>query len=59
MGSNQAAVSFLTNLARAAFGLGAAATAVNTSLYTVVGGQRAVLFDRFSGILDVTPYLFI
>ncbi|AET02729.2 putative prohibitin, Band 7 domain-containing protein [Medicago truncatula] len=52
MGSNQAAVSFLTNLARAAFGLGTAATVVNTSLYTVDGGQRAVLFDRFRGILD-------
>jgi len=52
MGSNQAAVSFLTNVARAAFGLGTAATALNTSLYTVDGGQRAVLFDRFRGILD-------
>ncbi|KAK2407646.1 prohibitin-3, mitochondrial [Trifolium repens] len=52
MGSNQAAVSFLTNLARAAIGFGAAATALNSSLYTVDGGQRAVLFDRFRGILD-------
>ncbi|TKY68528.1 Prohibitin-3 [Spatholobus suberectus] len=54
MGSSQAAVSFLTNLARAAFGLGAAATLLNSSLYTVDGGQRAVLFDRFRGILDET-----
>ncbi|XP_027342394.1 prohibitin-3, mitochondrial isoform X1 [Abrus precatorius] len=54
MGSSQAAVSFLTNLARAAFGLGAAATVLNSSLYTVDGGQRAVLFDRFRGILDET-----
>ncbi|KAK7313841.1 hypothetical protein VNO77_39043 [Canavalia gladiata] len=54
MGSSQAAVSFLTNLARAAFGLGAAATILNSSLYTVDGGQRAVLFDRFRGILDET-----
>ncbi|XP_028802527.1 prohibitin-3, mitochondrial [Neltuma alba] len=53
MGS-QAAVSFLTNVARAAFGLGAAATVLNSSLYTVDGGQRAVLFDRFRGILDDT-----
>ncbi|XP_028753021.1 prohibitin-3, mitochondrial-like [Neltuma alba] len=53
MGS-QAAVSFLTNIARAAFGLGAAATVLNSSLYTVDGGQRAVLFDRFRGILDET-----
>ncbi|CAJ2657135.1 prohibitin mitochondrial-like [Trifolium pratense] len=52
MGSNQAAVSFLRNLARAAIGLGAGATALNSSLYTVDGGQRAVLFDRFRGILD-------
>ncbi|WJX87456.1 Prohibitin-3, mitochondrial [Trifolium repens] len=52
MGSNQATVSILTNLARAAIGFGAAATALNSSLYTVDGGQRAVLFDRFRGILD-------
>ncbi|XP_061348925.1 prohibitin-3, mitochondrial [Gastrolobium bilobum] len=54
MGSNQAAVSFLNNIARAAFGFGAAATILNSSLYTVDGGQRAVLFDRFRGILDET-----
>ncbi|XP_050381676.1 prohibitin-3, mitochondrial [Argentina anserina] len=54
MGSNQAAVSFLTNLARAAFGLGAGATVVNSALYTVDGGQRAVLFDRFRGVIDET-----
>ncbi|KAG5049137.1 hypothetical protein JHK85_010240 [Glycine max] len=54
MGRNEAAISFLTNVARTAFGLGAAATAVSSSLYTVDGGQRAVLFDRFRGILDST-----
>lgn len=54
MGSNQAAVSFLTNLARAAFGLGVGATVLNSSLYTVDGGQRAVLFDRFRGVIDET-----
>ncbi|CAL0328813.1 unnamed protein product [Lupinus luteus] len=53
MGS-QSAVSFLTNVARAAIGLGASAAALNSSLYTVDGGQRAVLFDRFRGILDET-----
>ncbi|KAK4272419.1 hypothetical protein QN277_020981 [Acacia crassicarpa] len=53
MGS-QAAVSFLTNVARASFGLGVAATLLNSSLYTVDGGQRAVLFNRFRGILDET-----
>ncbi|CAM8888371.1 unnamed protein product [Rhodiola kirilowii] len=50
--SQQAAVNFLTNIARAALGLGAAATAANSSLYTVDGGQRAVIFDRLRGILD-------
>ncbi|XP_004250114.1 prohibitin-3, mitochondrial [Solanum lycopersicum] len=54
MGSNQAAVSFLTNIARAAFGLGISATVLNSSLYTVDGGQRAVLFDRFRGVIDDT-----
>ncbi|KAE9449105.1 hypothetical protein RHGRI_028128 [Rhododendron griersonianum] len=54
MGTNQPAISFLTNLARAAFGLGVGATALNSSLYTVDGGQRAVLFDRFRGVIDHT-----
>ncbi|XP_055829075.1 prohibitin-3, mitochondrial [Solanum dulcamara] len=54
MGSSQAAVSFLTNIARAAFGVGISATVLNSSLYTVDGGQRAVLFDRFRGVIDDT-----
>ena len=54
MGSNQAAISFLTNLARAALGLGAASSVLNASMYTVDGGQRAVIFDRVRGILDKT-----
>ncbi|KAH0885671.1 hypothetical protein HID58_061767 [Brassica napus] len=54
MGSQQAAVSFLSNLAKAAFGLGTAATVLNTSLYTVDGGERAVIFDRFRGVMDQT-----
>ncbi|KAH7845441.1 hypothetical protein Vadar_002005 [Vaccinium darrowii] len=54
MGSNQPAISFLTNIARAAFALGLGATAINSSLYTVDGGQRAVLFDRFRGVIDNT-----
>ncbi|KAL3636667.1 Prohibitin-3, mitochondrial [Castilleja foliolosa] len=53
MGS-QAAMSFLSNIARAAFGLGLGATALNSSLYTVDGGERAVLFDRFRGVIDET-----
>lgn len=52
MGSNQAALSFLKYLAIGATGIGAGATALSSSLYTVDGGQRAVLFDRFKGIID-------
>lgn len=35
-------------------GLGAASAALNATLYTVDGGHRAVLFDRFRGVLDET-----
>lgn len=52
MGSQ--AANFLTNIARAAFGIGIGATVVNSSLFTVDGGQRAVLFDRFRGVIDET-----
>ncbi|XP_051117377.1 prohibitin-3, mitochondrial-like [Andrographis paniculata] len=54
MGSSQAAASFLTNIARAAFSVGIGATVINSSLYTVDGGQRAVLFDRFRGVIEDT-----
>jgi prohibitin 1 len=54
MSGNQQLVSLLTNVARAAVGLGAAASITNASLYTVDGGQRAVLFDRFRGVLEQT-----
>ncbi|KAM2128650.1 hypothetical protein ACFX1R_008409 [Malus domestica] len=54
MGSNQAVVSFLTNLVHAAFGLGAGATILNSSLYTIDSSRRAVLFDRFCGVIDDT-----
>ena len=54
MANNPAAVTFLTNIARAAVGLGLSATVANSALYTVDGGQRAVLFDRFRGVLDDT-----
>ncbi|KAK4359047.1 hypothetical protein RND71_021276 [Anisodus tanguticus] len=53
MGS-QAAVSFLTNIARAAFSLGIGGAVLTSSLYTVDGGQRAVLFDRFRGVINET-----
>lgn len=47
-------MAFLTNIARAALGLGVSASLLNSSLYTVDGGQRAVLFDRFRGVMDDT-----
>jgi prohibitin 1 len=53
-GGGQAAVSFLTKVAKVAAGVGVAASAVSTSLYTVDGGERAVIFDRFSGVLPDT-----
>lgn len=49
-----AAFSFLTNIARTAIGLGVGASFLSASLFTVDGGQRAVLFDRFRGVLDDT-----
>ncbi|GLT33140.1 hypothetical protein SLA2020_077520 [Shorea laevis] len=48
------ATNILANIARAALGLGAAASLANAALYTVDGGQRAVLFDRFRGVIDET-----
>ncbi|KAJ0792256.1 putative prohibitin, Band 7 domain-containing protein [Helianthus annuus] len=55
MGSNQAAVSFLTSLARAAFGIGTAATVDSPPPpYNVDGDQRSVLFGRFRGVIDDT-----
>uniref|UniRef100_A0A0E0K1K1 Prohibitin n=1 Tax=Oryza punctata TaxID=4537 RepID=A0A0E0K1K1_ORYPU len=53
-GGGQAAVSLLKKLAQAAAGLGIAASAASTALYTVDGGQRAVIFDRFRGVLPET-----
>ncbi|ACO67377.1 predicted protein [Micromonas commoda] len=47
----QAAANALTNLARAAIGLGVGATALNSSIYDVDGGTAAVMFDRFRGVL--------
>ncbi|KAI3883037.1 hypothetical protein MKX03_003462 [Papaver bracteatum] len=51
---NPKAVNFLTGLDKATFSLGLGATTVNSSLYTVDGGQKDVLFDRFRGVLDET-----
>ncbi|KAL5214414.1 hypothetical protein ABZP36_003566 [Zizania latifolia] len=54
MAGGPAAVSFLTNIAKAAAGLGASASLLSASLYTVDGGERAVIFDRFRGVLPET-----
>lgn len=54
MGRNQAVVSFLKYLATGAVGIGAGATALSSCLYTVDGGQRAVIFDRFRGVINET-----
>eukprot|EP00271_Cylindrocystis_brebissonii_P010810 TRINITY_DN27212_c0_g1_i1.p1 TRINITY_DN27212_c0_g1~~TRINITY_DN27212_c0_g1_i1.p1 ORF type:complete len:280 (-),score=51.82 TRINITY_DN27212_c0_g1_i1:973-1812(-) len=42
----------LTNVARAAVILGISGSALNASLYTVDGGERAVIFDRVRGVLN-------
>ncbi|PIA51361.1 hypothetical protein AQUCO_01100290v1 [Aquilegia coerulea] len=54
MAANPNAVKLLTNIAKAAITLGIGATVLNNTLYTVDGGQRAVIFDRFRGVLDET-----
>ncbi|KAK1683583.1 hypothetical protein QYE76_044431 [Lolium multiflorum] len=53
-GGSPAAVTFLTNIAKAAAGLGASASLLSASLFTVDGGERAVIFDRFRGVLPDT-----
>jgi len=53
-GGGQAAVSFLTRIAKVAAGIGVASSAASTSLYTVDGGERAVIFDRMRGVLPGT-----
>lgn len=54
MANQQAAINLLTGIAKFSVGLGLTATAVNSALYTVDGGERAVIFDRFRGVLDDT-----
>ncbi|CAE6100970.1 unnamed protein product [Arabidopsis arenosa] len=41
-----------TKFTKVALGLGAAITAVRSTVYTVDGGQRAVMFHRFEGVLE-------
>eukprot|EP00230_Micromonas_polaris_P003565 CAMPEP_0119211980 /NCGR_PEP_ID=MMETSP1327-20130426/3346_1 /TAXON_ID=38833 /ORGANISM="Micromonas pusilla, Strain RCC2306" /LENGTH=278 /DNA_ID=CAMNT_0007209151 /DNA_START=12 /DNA_END=848 /DNA_ORIENTATION=+ len=51
MAASQAAANALTNLARAAAGLGIVGSALSASMYDVDGGKSAVMFDRFRGVL--------
>ncbi|OAY66162.1 prohibitin-3, mitochondrial-like [Ananas comosus] len=53
-GGAQAAASLLASVAKAAVGIGVSASVLGASLYTVDGGERAVIFDRFRGVLDRT-----
>jgi len=43
----------LNRISRGALGIGIGLAAASTSLYTVDGGHRAVLFDRIYGVKDV------
>eukprot|EP00245_Coleochaete_scutata_P008709 TRINITY_DN2711_c0_g1_i1.p1 TRINITY_DN2711_c0_g1~~TRINITY_DN2711_c0_g1_i1.p1 ORF type:complete len:283 (-),score=60.03 TRINITY_DN2711_c0_g1_i1:433-1281(-) len=54
MANPKAAAQFLSNLAKVAAGLGVGGSLLQSSLYTVDGGHRAVLFDRFRGVLPET-----
>lgn len=46
------AINILNKVIRYAVGLGVGASILQTSLYTVDGGERAIIFDRFRGVLD-------
>lgn len=48
----QAASQFLGRLARYSAALGLGGAALQASLYTVDGGERAVMFDRFQGVTE-------
>ncbi|KAF8686228.1 hypothetical protein HU200_043610 [Digitaria exilis] len=54
MAGGPTAVSFLTNIAKAAAGLGFGAPILSASLFTVDGSERTVIFDRFRGMLPQT-----
>jgi len=47
---SSAASQALTNVARAAIGLGAGASLFQASIYNVDGGSRVVMFDRLRGV---------
>jgi prohibitin 1 len=46
------AVTLLNNVAKWAAGLGVLGSIAQNGLYTVDGGERAVIFDRLQGVLD-------
>jgi len=50
----QQAANFLGRLARYSVALGLGGSAIQASLYNVDGGERAVMFDRFSGVSQST-----
>ncbi|KAF8665225.1 hypothetical protein HU200_054121 [Digitaria exilis] len=54
MAGGPAVVSFLTNIAKAAAGLGLGASILCASLFTVDCGERTIIFDRFRGMLPQT-----
>ena len=51
-GSSQILANALGRLARYSFAMGVLGTAAQSSVYVVNGGQRAVIFNRLSGIED-------
>lgn len=51
-GGSQVLANALGRIARYSFGIGIAATAAQSSIYVVNGGQRAVIFNRITGIED-------
>eukprot|EP00250_Pteridium_aquilinum_P002159 c12363_g1_i1 orf=359-1186(-) len=48
------ASNLLQSVSRAAIALGLGGTLLNSSIYTVDGGEKAVIFDRFRGVLNTS-----
>lgn len=51
-GASQVLAKALGRLAQFSFAIGVGVTAAQSSLYVVNGGQRAVVFNRLSGVED-------
>lgn len=49
-GNSQILANALGRVARYSFALGVVGTAAQSSLFVVNGGQRAVVFNRFTGV---------